>query len=117
MQVIDQALELQCATSDISCTACAQLLTSREREVVLTLGRGLKHAQVADMLFISVKTVSTHKRTAMRKLGFRRTHELQQWVRNELDYELKQKIGKSSVVTLSTDMTAYSDPNRSSTPI
>lgn len=88
MQVIGQALAQQHAAPSTSCIGCLLLLSLREREVVLALGRGLSPTQVAGLLRINIKTVSSHKRMAMRKLGFRRTHELQQWVRHELVYEL-----------------------------
>jgi DNA-binding CsgD family transcriptional regulator len=91
MQVIDQALAQRPAAVGVNCTGCETLLTPREREVVMMLGRGLSNTQVADLLYINIKTVSGHKRTAMRKLGFRRTQELQQWVWHELDYKLKLK--------------------------
>lgn len=91
MQVIDQALAQRHATVGVNCTGCAMMLTPREREVVLALGQGLSNTQVADLLCINIKTVSGHKRTAMRKLGFRCTQKLQQWVWRELDYKLKLK--------------------------
>lgn len=69
------------------CDRCELRLTPRERAVILLLGDGLSPVQVADRLCISHKTVSSHKRAAMRKLRLRRTTELYHWVKHELDYE------------------------------
>ena len=38
--------------------------------------------QIARMLDISVKTVSNHKMSVMRKMGFRRNAELYGWLRH-----------------------------------
>ncbi|WP_261161540.1 LuxR C-terminal-related transcriptional regulator [Serratia fonticola] len=37
--------------------------------------------EIASKLSLNVKTVSTHKLTAMRKLGFKRNGELYYWLR------------------------------------
>lgn len=87
IQTLGQALGHHQTVSCIDCLGCEQRLTVREREILLTLGRGLSPTQVARLLFISEKTISSHKRSAMRKLGFRRPHELYQWIRHELDDE------------------------------
>jgi DNA-binding NarL/FixJ family response regulator len=44
-------------------------LTSREREVVQLLAEGKSNKQIATVLDLSVKTVETHRASAMRKLG------------------------------------------------
>lgn len=51
-------------------------LTMREREVVRLIAEGKINKQVADVLSISVKTVETHRATAMHKLRLRTTAEL-----------------------------------------
>ncbi|SCX86556.1 response regulator [Microvirga guangxiensis] len=43
-------------------------LTSREREIVQLLAEGKSNKQIAQLLDLSVKTVETHRTTAMRKL-------------------------------------------------
>ncbi|QTC92862.1 response regulator [Brevundimonas goettingensis] len=48
-----------------------QLLTAREREVGCMMAQGLRNEQIADGLGISVKTVETHRASAMRKAGVR----------------------------------------------
>jgi DNA-binding NarL/FixJ family response regulator len=43
-------------------------LTTREREIVQLLAEGKSNKQIAHLLDLSVKTVETHRATAMRKL-------------------------------------------------
>ncbi|MGQ5793280.1 response regulator transcription factor [Serratia sp. IR-2025] len=63
------------------CARCFQALTPREVEVLNCLRGEFGPSQVSRMLGLSPKTVSTHKRTAMRKLGVQRNSELYQWLR------------------------------------
>jgi DNA-binding NarL/FixJ family response regulator len=66
-------------TSDIS------TLSHREREVVQLIAEGRINKQVAELLNISVKTVETHRATAMHKLKLRTTAELVRYaVRNHI---------------------------------
>ena len=51
-------------------------LTSREREIVDLLQQGLPNRQISTNLFISEKTVSTHRTRAFEKLGVKNTSEL-----------------------------------------
>ncbi|WP_261237480.1 response regulator transcription factor [Serratia marcescens] len=55
-------------------------LTQREHEVLCHLKQGKTHAGAANCLGIKVKTISSHKRAAMKKLNFRRTNELFHWM-------------------------------------
>lgn len=50
-------------------SAPAMILTSREREVLVWLGRGLSSKDVARELGISVRTVESHRAHLMQKLG------------------------------------------------
>lgn len=56
-------------------------LTPRERDILQGILRELTPCQIANTLALNVKTVSTHKLTAMRKLGFKRNSELYCWLR------------------------------------
>ncbi len=60
-------------------------LTSREREIVQLIAEGKINKQIAHLLEISVKTVETHRSTAMHKLKLRTTAELVRYaVRNNI---------------------------------
>lgn len=60
-------------------------LTHREREVVQLIAEGKINKQVAALLDISIKTVETHRATAMQKLSVRTTAELVRYaVRNNI---------------------------------
>lgn len=51
-------------------------LTEREREVLVLLAQGKTYQEVAEALFISVKTVDFHRTNLMRKLGLSNRTEL-----------------------------------------
>lgn len=55
-------------------------LTPRELEVLEGIAWELTPGQIANKLMLNVKTVSSHKLTAMRKLGFKRNSELYHWL-------------------------------------
>lgn len=60
-------------------------LTLREREIVQLIAEGKINKQIAHLLDISVKTVETHRATAMNKLKLRTTAELVRYaVRNHI---------------------------------
>jgi DNA-binding NarL/FixJ family response regulator len=60
-------------------------LTKREEEVLAHVAKGLSNKEVAEHLFISVKTVETHKTHILEKLGLRNTAEL-------VKYAIKHKL-------------------------
>jgi DNA-binding CsgD family transcriptional regulator len=51
-------------------------LSEREREVLHLLALGHTNQEIADMLFISVRTAETHRAHIMRKLGLTTRAEL-----------------------------------------
>ena len=53
-----------------------EALTAREREVFLMLAEGKSTSEVAEFLFLSRKTVHTHRQHIMDKLGLQTTTEL-----------------------------------------
>lgn len=60
-------------------------LTAREQEVLALVADGKTNKEVAEELFISVKTVDTHKMNILDKLGLRNTAEL-------VKYAIKNKL-------------------------
>src|SRR5688500_12072993 len=60
-------------------------LTKREQEVLALVARGKSNQEVADELFISIKTVDTHKSHILDKLGLKNTAELVRYaIKNNL---------------------------------
>ncbi|MGF6190567.1 response regulator transcription factor [Serratia sp. 2723] len=63
------------------CPACHhQSLSEREHQVLHYLRQGANQSQTANILQLKVKTVHSHKRSAMKKLNFTRTSELFYWL-------------------------------------
>lgn len=60
-------------------------LTVREREVLTLVGEGCTSAQIAERLFISVRTVETHRSNMTKKLGL---HSQAEMVRRALKREM-----------------------------
>ncbi len=54
-------------------------LTPREREVMQHIARGYTYREVAERLYISVKTVETHVSSVLHKLQLSNRHELARW--------------------------------------
>ncbi len=52
------------------------MLTGREREILTLVAEGYTNREIADNLFISVKTVETHKANIMEKLNLHKRAEL-----------------------------------------
>jgi len=52
------------------------ILSARELDVVRLVARGLSTAEIARALFISERTVQTHRYNAMKKLGLHNSREL-----------------------------------------
>jgi len=60
-------------------------LTKREQEVLALVASGKSNQEVADDLFISIKTVDTHKNHILDKLGLKNTAELVKYaIKNNL---------------------------------
>ncbi|MEI6124091.1 MAG: response regulator transcription factor [Bacteroidota bacterium] len=62
-----------------------ETLTQREKEIIAQVGAGLMNKEIADKLFISVRTVDSHKNHIMSKLKIKSTAEL-------IIYGIKNKI-------------------------
>jgi DNA-binding NarL/FixJ family response regulator len=72
----DRAIELYIATLEGGGDDPWTALSAREREVLLLAAEGLSNVQIGERLFISPRTVETHRGMAMRKLGLRGQTEL-----------------------------------------
>jgi DNA-binding NarL/FixJ family response regulator len=59
-----------------SAAAGVRALTSREREIVALVGKGLSNRDVSERLFISDSTVRNHLTSVFRKLGVRNRMEM-----------------------------------------
>jgi two-component system response regulator NreC len=59
------------------------LLTAREREVLQLLAEGKSTREIADCLYVSVKTVETHRQQIMSKLDIRSVAELTKYAIRE----------------------------------
>lgn len=60
-------------------------LTKRENEVLELIASGKNNQEVADALFISIKTVETHKANILDKLGLRNMAELVKYaIKNDI---------------------------------
>ncbi|WP_129544239.1 helix-turn-helix transcriptional regulator [Serratia sp. 1D1416] len=55
-------------------------LTLREREILRYVARGMSGACIGRILGVSEKTVSAHKRNAMRRLNLRNNQQLYRWI-------------------------------------
>lgn len=78
---------LQAPTTDtpsINAAALDELLTCRENEIVNLIALGYTNKEIAEQLFISVKTVETHKFNIVNKLKLSSTSELREWVRRKV---------------------------------
>ncbi len=53
-----------------------QTLSPRELEVLKNFGEGLSNREIADKLFISIRTVETHKNNIMKKINLKTTVDL-----------------------------------------
>jgi len=60
-------------------------LSLRELEVLKLFGEGLTNQEIADQLFISIRTVETHKTNVMKKINLRTTVDLVKFaIRNNI---------------------------------
>ncbi len=60
-------------------------LTPRESQVLRLAAQGLRDAEIARMLWVSHRTVTTHMHNVLRKLSLRSRHELRGWLESNGD--------------------------------
>ncbi|MGP8216334.1 MAG: response regulator transcription factor [Bacteroidia bacterium] len=66
----------KCETYDSTCplyTCCGTVISEREMEIITCVAEGYSNQEIADKLFISVHTVTTHRKNIMNKLGINNT--------------------------------------------
>lgn len=59
------------------------VLTSREREILQLIAEGLTAKEIAAHVFLSIKTIETHRRNIMQKLNMRSTADLTKYAIRE----------------------------------
>jgi DNA-binding NarL/FixJ family response regulator len=69
-------------TNESSATAVA-LMTSREREILQLIAEGLTAKEIAAHVFLSIKTVETHRRNIMQKLNMHSVAEMTKYAIRE----------------------------------
>jgi two-component system response regulator NreC len=72
----ERAVELYARSADRATLDLYETLTTREREVFHLAADGYSNADIASRLFVSPRTVETHRANLMRKLGLRSQTEL-----------------------------------------
>ena len=64
-------------------SSTSPVLTNREREVIQLFAEGKTTKQIASCLYVSIKTVETHRKNIMDKLGFSSIAELTKYAIRE----------------------------------
>jgi DNA-binding NarL/FixJ family response regulator len=72
-KVVDAILDKQLA-KPASCEGIS--LSPREIEIVQLISEGLTNGDIADKLFLSIHTISTHRKNILRKLDLNKSSEL-----------------------------------------
>lgn len=72
----DVAFELIQASHKGESPTTSDPLTTREREVLKLIAEGSPNKEIADLLYISIRTVENHRANIMRKLNIRQTANL-----------------------------------------
>ena len=67
--VLEDYVRRVAATPQATATSQVKALSPREREVLQLIGQGLSTKEIASRLSLSAKTVETHRRQIMEKLG------------------------------------------------
>ena len=88
-KVLDLLVERAEQAEDPDCEPT--VLTVREAEIVGLVAEGLKTAEIADQLCLSVHTVNTHRKNILRKLRLKSTAELVRYAINMSLVEIRQR--------------------------
>jgi DNA-binding NarL/FixJ family response regulator len=89
-QILDTVINDYTANLASDEESASSTLSTREREILQLVAEGTSSEDIADRLCISVKTVSSHRRTIMQKLDLHSVADLTRFAINEglvsLDY-------------------------------
>jgi DNA-binding NarL/FixJ family response regulator len=95
-KAIEMAVELilqnQEQTPDDRTYFKLQELTQREVQIIRLISKGYNNSQIAEKLYISSQTVSTHRKNIYKKLGVNNTASLMEIVQFLNNYLVPQKI-------------------------
>jgi len=77
----DTALKRKQSTSacETEFSFLQEQITHREREILFLVGRGATSREIAEQLFISIKTVELHRANMMKKLNTKNAATLARW--------------------------------------
>jgi two-component system invasion response regulator UvrY len=68
-------------------------LSPREMEIVAYIQKGLSSKEIADLLFVSVKTIEVHRYNVLRKLNLKNAAALVNFVnKNQLDFPFRKTV-------------------------
>ncbi|GAD04758.1 LuxR family transcriptional regulator [Porphyromonas crevioricanis JCM 15906] len=71
-EILDKLLSVESGEAGLE----SQALTTREKEIVVCVVKGMTNKQIADSLFLSIHTVITHRRNIAKKLEIHSTSGL-----------------------------------------
>lgn len=74
--VSERMLQRMTGTGEVSTTSLIETLSDRELEIFGLIGQGLGTRQIAEKLFLSVKTIETHREHIKAKLHLKNGNEL-----------------------------------------
>jgi DNA-binding NarL/FixJ family response regulator len=92
-----------------SAASMKQQLTKREIEVLQFIAQGYTNRKIAETLFLSIRTINTHRTNLMQKLDI---HDTARLVRYAIESGLVKIRGASSEVSSSDDGPAISQPRK-----
>ncbi len=86
-KVVDVILNKQFPPED---NCCGVVLSQREIEIVELISKGFTNSMIAKTLFLSIHTISTHRKNILKKIGVKKSSEL-------VMYAVKTGIIKSTL--------------------